>query len=257
MESLSERIKAFLDPYFGDGSGDGSGYGDDYGSGDGSGDGSGFGNDSGHGYGGGSGFGNDSGYGSGDGSGYGDVYGHGYGCGDGGDDGNGYGFSCGLKSYCGEPVYMIDGVQTIVYAVRGNIAKGEVVNSDLTTTPCFIVKQDRYFAHGATLAEAMSALRDKLFEDMSEGERIAAFVDEHQLGVPYPCRDLYDWHQRLTGSCDMGRAQFVQYHGIDIDTETRTVEEFIELTRDAYGGKVIRHLEAVYKRMKSRKEEHE
>ena len=128
------------------------------------------------------------------------------------------------------------------------MAKGEIVNSDLTTTPCFIVKQDGNFAHGGTLADAMSALRDKLFEDMPEEERISAFIAEHRLGVPYPCRDLYDWHHRLTGSCDMGRAQFARDRGIDVDAETRTVEEFMELTRNAYGGEVIRHLEAAYKR---------
>ena len=195
MESLNDRVKAFLD------------------------------------------HGDVSGYGYGDGSGYGDVSGS------------------GLKSYCGNPVYLIDDVQTIVRTVRGNVAKGEIVNSDLTTTPCFIVKQDGNFAHGDTLAEAMSALRDKLFEDMPEEERISAFIAEHRLGVPYPCRDLYEWHHRLTGSCDMGRAQFARDHGIDVDAETRTVEEFIELTRNAYGGEVIRHLEAAYKRTELPKEE--
>jgi hypothetical protein len=53
----------------------------------------------------------------------------------------------------------------------------------------------------------------------------------------------------------MGRAQFVRDHGIDVDSETRTVEEFIELTRNAYGGEVIRHLEAAYKRTEPPKEE--
>ena len=187
--------------------------------------------------------------------GYGSGYGSGYGYGDGDGSGSGYGNGYGLKSYCGNPVYLIDDMQTIIRTVRGNVAKGEIVNSDLTTTPCFIVKQDRHFAHGNSLAGAISALRDKLFEDMPEEERISAFIAEHRLGVPYPCRDLYDWHHRLTGSCDMGRAQFARDHGIDVDAETRTVEEFIELTRNAYGGEVIRHLEAAYKRTEPQKEE--
>ena len=227
MESLSERIKTFLDP----GSGYGYGYGSGYGYGDGSGDGSGYG------YGYGSGYGD----GSGDGSGYG--YGSGYGDGD------------GLKSYCGQAVHIIDGLQTLIDNVRGNVAKGKTLTSDLITHDCFIVKQDGCFAHGDTLADAMSALRDKLFEDMSEEERIAAFIAEHRLGQKYPCRDLYDWHHRLTGSCDMGRREFARDHGIDVDVETRTVEEFIELTRNAYGGEVIRHLEAAYKRTEPPKEE--
>ena len=158
-------------------------------------------------------------------------------------DGSGYG----IKSYREKSVYMIDGLQTLIHNVRGNVAKGEYLASDLTTSPCFIVKQDGYFAHGDTLAEAMSALRDKLFEDMPEDDRIEAFIAEHDLGKPYPCRDLYDWHHRLTGSCDMGRREFARDHGINVDVETRTVEEFIDLTRNAYGGEVIRKLEAAYK----------
>ena len=165
-------------------------------------------------------------------------------CSSGYGDGDGYGY--GLKSFNGNDVCLIDGVETVIRNVRGNVAKGEIVNGDLTTTPCFIAKLDRHFSHGETLADAMSEVRDKLFEDMTEDERIAAFVAEHRLGVPYPCRDLYDWHHRLTGSCDMGRAQFAKDRGIDVDTETRTVEEFIELTRNAYGKDVILRLADAY-----------
>ena len=210
---MEEQIKNFLSL----GSGYGDGYGDGYGSGSGSGSGS--------------------GYGSGD----------GYGSG----SGSGYGYGDGLKSYCGQAVHIIDGLQTLIDNVRGNVAKGKTLTSDLITHDCFIVKQDGYFAHGDTLSDAMSALRDKLFEDMSEEERIAAFIAEHRLGQKYPCRDLYDWHHRLTGSCDMGRREFARDHGIDVDAETRTVEEFIELTRNAYGGDVIRKLEAAYKEAKT------
>lgn len=66
-------------------------------------------------------------------------------------------------------------------------------------------------------------------------------------GVNYPCRDLYDWHHRLTGSCEMGRQQFAKDHGIDIDRDEMTVQEFIDLTRDAYGGEVIRRMEKGYR----------
>ena len=97
------------------------------------------------------------------------------------------------------------------------------------------------------MREAMSALRDKLFEDMPEADRIVAFVSEHQFGVPYPCSDLYNWHHRLTGSCEMGCKTFARDHGVDVENGTMTVEEFIDLTRDAYGGEVIRKLEEAYK----------
>ena len=218
-----------------DGSGDGSGYG--YGSGDsfgdGSGDGSGSGDSFGYGY----------GYGSGDGYGYGSGDSFGDGSGDG--SGSGYGDGKKIASISGQKIYDIDGVPTAIYRVKGNIAKGAILQSDLTFTPCFVVKQDVYFAHGDTLHEAMEALRDKLFEDLPEEERIEAFVAEHQPGVKYPNRDLFDWHHRLTGSCEAGRKAFVADRGLDMNGST-TPEEFVHLTRNAYGGEVIRKLEAYY-----------
>ena len=54
------------------------------------------------------------------GSGYGDGY------------GSGYGSGSGIKKYDGEDVHMIDGVQTIITAVYGNIAKGAILQGDLT-----------------------------------------------------------------------------------------------------------------------------
>lgn len=200
MSALDEKIKAFLSVSSGSGYGYGYGDGYGYGYGDGSGDGSGSGSGSG------------SGYGSGD----------------------------GIKSFNGEPVYTIDDVPTILRHVRGNVAHGAILNLDLTTTPCYVVKQDNCFAHGETLGDAMAALRDKLFEDMPEDERIAAFLRETEDGKAYPAQYFYDWHHRLTGSCDMGRRQFARDHGIDVENAAMTLREFLELTKNAYGGNVIR-----------------
>ena len=218
--TLDDKIKAFLAVNSGDGYGDGYGYGSGYGYGDGYGDGYGYGSGDGSGY------GYGSGYGSGDGSGY------GYGSG----DGSGYG----IKRFHGETVYRIDGVNTLIRSVRGNTAHGAIVNNDLTATPCYIVKQDNIFAHGKTLREAMEALRDKLFEDMPEDERIDTFLRETDREKAYPTQYFYDWHHRLTGSCDMGRKQFARDHGVDLEHGMMTLMEFLELTKDAYGGDVIR-----------------
>ena len=217
--TLDDRIKTFLLVSSGSGSGDGSGYG--------SGDGSGYGSGSGDGYG--SGDGDGSGYGSG----YGDGSGYGYGSG----DGSGYGDD--IKSFNGEPVYRIDGVNTLIRSVRGFAAHGAILNGDLALTPCYIVKQDNIFAHGETLRGAMEALRDKLFEDMPEEERIDAFLRETDREKTYPTQYFYDWHHRLTGSCDMGRKQFARDHGVDLEHGMMTLTEFLELTKDAYGGDVI------------------
>ena len=216
--TLDDKIKAFLTVSDGDGSGDGSGYG--YGNGSGSGYGYGYGYGDGYGY----------GYGNGSGSGYGS------GDGDGSGDGSGYG----IKSFNRETVYQIDGVNTLIRSVRGNTAHGAIVNNDLTTTPCYIVKQGDIFAHGETLREAMEALREKLFEDMPEDERIDAFLRETDREKAYPTQYFYDWHHCLTGSCDMGRKQFARDHGVDLEHGMMTLTEFLELTKDAYGGDVIR-----------------
>ena len=227
-----EKIDAFLS----------NGYGYGYGNGNGYGNGSGYGNSNGNGYG----YGYGSGYGNSNGNGYG--YGYGYGNG----NGNGYGYGYGrgngygIKSINGEKVYLIDGVPTIIRRIHGNIARGAILNDDFTQTLCFVVKNGSYFAHGKTLRDAMSALREKLFEDMSEDERIDAFAAEFpKFENSYCAKDFFDWHGRLTGSCLMGREDFIKRNGISLSDEM-TVKRFTELTKDAYGGDVIKRLEERY-----------
>ena len=236
-----EAIRQFLSVSIGSGYGDGSGYGNGDGSGSGSGSGDGYG------------YGDGSGYGSGDGSGYGDGagsgygYGYGSGYGDGYGDGSGYGYGDGsgdgIKTINGNAVHMIDKVPTLIDHVHGNIAKGRILSSDLTLNPCYVAKSGDLFAHGETLREAMQALNEKLFEDMPVEERIEAFLKAFPGDGKYPVKAFFDWHNRLTGSCEMGRKAFAQEHEIDVENGEMTVDEFIRLTRNAYGGEVIRELE--------------
>ena len=221
-------------------SGDGNGSG--YGSGSGNGNGSGYGSGSGDGNGSGSGYGDGSGDGSGYGDGDGSGSGYGSGSGDGNGSGSGYGNGNGLKSINGKKIYMVDDVATTISHICGHAAKGTIVNNDLTETPCYIVKEGRYFAHGETLAEANQALQDKLFDEMPVEERIAAFWECHKKGVKYPTKDFFEWHHKLTGSCLMGRKQFAKDHDIDLEGEM-TAEEFIKLTKNAFGGEIIKRLE--------------
>ena len=202
---LDDKTKAFLSVSSGDGSGSGSGSGSGWGSG--------------------------SGEGSGEGSGWGSGW------------GSGEGSGSGVTQVDGKNVYQIDGTTTLIYSIRGNVAHGAILNGDLTLTPCYVVKQDNLFAHGETLRAAMEALRDKLFEDMPEEERISAFLAETECGKKYPNQHFYEWHHRLTGSCDMGRKAFAKDHGIDVENGTMTLEEFLELTENSYGGDVIRHVQ--------------
>ena len=184
-----------------------------------------------------------SGYGSGSGTGYGTGYGASSGSGDGSGDGSGYGDGdgdgSGIKKYDGEDVHMIDGVQTIITAVHGNIAKGTILQKDLTLTPCFMAKVDGFFAQGETTRAAVEAARDKAFEGLPQEERITAFLNAIKPNTAYPVMTLYDWHHRLTGSCEAGRKAFAKDHGIDLSADM-TREAFFELTKDAYGGNVIR-----------------
>ena len=206
----------------GNGFGYGSGYGQVYGCGDGSGDGSGYGSSYGHGYGDGS--GNDSGSGNSFGS------------------GNGFGYGSGLKSINSKKIYMVDDIAITISHIHGNAAKGTIINNDLTETPCYIVKEGKYFAHGKTLAEANAALQDKLFDKMPVEKRIAAFWTCHKRGIKYPTKDFFEWHHKLTGRCLMGRQQFAKDHDVDLNGEM-TVEEFIALTKNAFGGDIIKRLE--------------
>ena len=180
-------------------------------------------------------------------------YGYGYGCGDG--DGSGYGSGSGygdgsgygIKSINGETIYIIDSVPTLLDRVKGNVAKGRILKDDLTFEKCYVAKQDGCFAHGKTLREAMTALTDKLFEGMPEEERIAEFIKAHKWGEKYSAVDFYDWHHRLTGSCDMGRREFADSHGFKVtEDELLTVEEFIKLTENSYGSTTIRKLQKAY-----------
>lgn len=237
-----EKVKAFLrvdSDSLGDGSGFGlgSGYGSGYGLGDGSGLGSGLGYDLG--YGSGDGYGDGSGDGSGDG--LGDGSGDGYGSG----DGSGFGF--GLKSINNQKIYLIDGIQTIISNVNRNIAKGFIVNNDLTLKPCFIAKGENKFAHAETIKKAVDSLNAKLLIDLPIEKRILKFIGK--FGEPqkkYKAVDFYEWHYFLTASCDMGRKSFVSNHNIDLKKDKFTVFQFIELVKNDYGSHIINQLKKSY-----------
>lgn len=183
-------------------------------------------------------------YGSGSGSGYGDGDGSGYGYG----DGSGYGDGDGddhLSSINKKSVYLIDKVPTIILSIHMALAKGFILNSDLTMTPCYVVKGNGCFAHGKTPQEAQEALRKKMLENMDTDEAIDKFCETFKAAELYSGHEFFEWHHYLTGSCEMGREAFVKRHGIDLD-KTYTVEEFIELTEDDYGGEIIKNLKERY-----------
>lgn len=188
------------------------------------------------------------GYGSGAGDSYGSGCGGGYLSSSGCDDGSGgrRGSGDGIKSFNGQSVDMIDGVPTILTRIIGNVAKGFIVGPDFLLAPTFVCKQGNTFAHGETLHKAREALLEKLFDDMPTEERITAFCKEFKPGVKRPATDFFSWHHRLTGSCEQGRREFARQHDVDIDSDELTPEEFFALTRDSYGGSIIRQTEEAF-----------
>ena len=139
---------------------------------------------------------------------------------------------------------MVDSVPTLIYSIHGNYAKGRILRKDLTTECCFIAKvYGRYFAHGKTLKQAFDDAMSKSFQDIPEDERIERFNEQYpNKDAKIPAKELFIWHNRLTGSCEMGRNNFVLNHGIDIENDFFTVREFVELTKNDYGGDIIRKI---------------
>ena len=184
-----------------------------------------------------------------DGDGYGDGSGSGYGSGDGAGDGSGYGYGYGdgFKSINGERIWYIDGVPTVIRALRGNVAQGAVLDHQtMELKPCYVAKIGNSFAHGETLREAVADAQGKEMERVPLEQRIANFLSHHPtLDCTASGRYLYQWHHILTGSCKMGRDEFVRTRGLDLD-RMYTIREFIELTKDAYGSAAIRQLAGAY-----------
>ena len=228
MEAIEKDIERFLAVGSGYGDGDGDGYGD--------GDGDGYG----YGYGDGDGYGYGYGDGSGSGYGYGYGYGSGYGDGDGSGSGDGYGSGdgSGAKEFNGRKVYDIDSVLTLIYAVKGDAARGAVLRTDMTLRDCWIARRGNFFAHGDTLHEAVEAVEAKWRENRPLDDRIAEFVKTHPV-LDEEYGDLFDWHHVLTGSCGFGRRQWCEEHGYK-PTDSITLRTFITETVGDYGGDVIR-----------------
>jgi len=215
--------------------------------------GSGYGDGNGYGYGGGDGDGYGSGYGGG-GDGYGSGYGYGGGSG-GGSGGSGYGGGGyggggdgGIKILNNQLVSIIDKTQTIITSIKNNIAKGFIVQPDLSLLPCYIAKGENQFAHGDTIHEAVKSLQEKLLITLPIEQRIIKFKEQFKsLKKKYKAKDYFDWHYFLTGSCNMGRMSLINQNSINLDKDSFTILEFIEKTKNQYGSDVIKQLKDSYK----------
>lgn len=230
----TQQLIFSYDDIYGYGNGSGPGYGDRYGSGNG--------NEQGFGY----------GYGSG--CGYDcnrcDGYGYGYSNGGGDNDGTGNGLDYNdedIKALNGNIVDCVDRVPTIITQVRNNFAKGFIVKSNLTLSPCYIAKVGNSFAHGYTLKEAFVDAERKGIDKIPIEEHITKFVETFgSLDSEHTGKKFYDWHHILTGSCKMGRDEFCRTHNIDLKKKY-TVRYFLDITDESYGGDIIKLIRKSYK----------
>lgn len=206
-------------------------------------------------------FANGYGYGDEYGNGKGKGYGHAFGAGGLFGKGNGSGFKfedwdrekrgrgdgTGISEYNGNKVYKIDRIPTIIENVKGNIAKGYTLKHNVILVPCYIAKVGNFFAHGKTAHEALVDATMKYGENNPLEERIAAAIKMYPtLDTVVSHQELYILHHVLTGSCKFGRDEFAKAHNLDPNNGEMTMCEFIELTKLAYGGDVIKQLKKAY-----------
>lgn len=184
---------------------------------------------------------NGSGYGSGSGDGSGYGFGSGFGSGSGYGSGFGSGFGDGISKYNNHYVFIIDNISTIITSIHGNVAKGFILNKNLTLEKTFVAKGNNKFAHGKTLKEAVADLQEKIFDDLDIEEKIEMFNKQFNRVEKYSGEEFYKWHHILTGSCTAGRDNFVRENNLDLK-KLYTVDEFIKITKDSYGGNIIKKL---------------
>lgn len=196
-------------------------------------------------------YGNGAGFGKG--HGYGDECGNGFGRGRcyvcfsefSNGYGHGYGDNTSIEVVNGVVVHTIDGIATLIESVHGNFAKGYILKDNLTTNPCYIAKCGNYFAHGETLEDAFHYAREKYEDNLPIKERIARFNEQYpDRNKKVPANELFNWHHTLTGSCLIGRKHFCKERRIDYENGEYSVNEFIQLTKNAYNGDIIRQLES-------------
>src|SRR5690606_15679001 len=117
--------------------------------------------------------------------------------------------------------------------------------SDLTLTCTFVCRVGNHFAHGETMRDARRDAERKHMENMPVEDRVNEFLEKFSSKESVSVSDLYEWHTTLTGSCDQGKKQFCKQNGIDLNG-SMTIDEFISLTINQYGGDVIKLLKEKY-----------
>lgn len=157
--------------------------------------------------------------------------------------GDGYGDGYGVKSINGECIHMVDGMSTVIRSIHSTYAVGVILNEDLTLTHTYIAKVGNYFAHGDTLHQARESAEAKALQNEPVEQRIQRFKEQYpDNNKKIPAMELFKWHNILTGSCEQGRRNFALNKGIDLDNDSFTITEFVDFTKNSYGGDIIKQI---------------
>ena len=149
--------------------------------------------------------------------------------------------------HLGSPVHYIDALPCVIRSIKRDVAMVDVIDvNSFETSQMFVAKHGGLFAHGKTIEDAMEAAQAKWAETRSIEDRMEEFKGHFKKGVEYDANLFYKWHSILTGSCQSGKDFWVKQQGFDL-TNPMTVAQFFNLTKDVYGGNIIRQLMDRYK----------
>lgn len=163
----------------------------------------------------------------------------GYGYGSGFSDGSGYVI---IKKLMGNDVYYVDNIPCVFRSIKNNYAKVDIIDKKTfqIDDKVYLAKYHNYFAHGDTLKSALSAAKDKFYSH-NNFDTLKTILKNKFAKGKLTGKELFKWHNYLTGSCEYGRNLFVKQHNIDLN-KRYSLKEFVDICGEDYGGDKIKAL---------------
>ncbi len=153
------------------------------------------------------------------------------------------------------PVCWINNEAFLFEYIKGNVAQGYLLTPDYSLPKTYVFRhkgrKGMIFGMGSTLKRAYNDLQIKLLSEESVETRLEYFLRmfPRYYNTLYSVKDLFECHGWLTESCEGGRYEFMRDHDLTFDDEM-TIDEFVRLTRDEFGGEIIERLMWMYKKDK-------
>lgn len=155
--------------------------------------------------------------------------------------------SNGIISFNGNKTYDIDGYLLYITHVHSPWASGEIIKSDLTTQPCYILKINDNIVVESSLRNAMEVMRHRLFLNKENDVDIAyAFVLAHpDYYKQYDWDEMVAWHSLSPTSCADGRHKFSKTANKK-SGDTATPEELISFMKNSTSKNIAIKMEEFY-----------